>query len=319
MNRNSAIISIIIGVALIGIVISAWVTNQDMPQQIIQDEGMKKHDNPELSTLFRVFAYEKDIKMIDGESKAIDVQFELKPELQQLYDQVGLINDEQNTVVILPIFTSSTYYEPGFYTYYTGECDTTCLTTTIEYDKPLKHYTASQIGAKVLAVLGYKTITDIDVDKKPSILSDYDKVILLHNEYVTRNEFEAITNHPNVIYLYPNALHAEVKVDYENDEITLIRGHGYPTSEDYNGFDWEYDNTQPYEFDSDCVDWFFYPISNGKMLSCYPDHLIRDDAFLLKAIKESDDFWGTINSREKDDFNEKELEMINSIFNLLPR
>jgi len=52
MNKNYAIISIIIGVALIGIVISSWVTNQDRPQQIIQDQGMKKHDNPELSALF---------------------------------------------------------------------------------------------------------------------------------------------------------------------------------------------------------------------------------------------------------------------------
>ena len=45
---------------------------------------------------------------------------------------------------------------------------------------------------------------------------------MLHNEYVTQAMFDAITNHPNVIYLYPNALYAEIEVDYENNLITLI-------------------------------------------------------------------------------------------------
>ena len=37
---------------------------------------------------------------------------------------------------------------------------------------------------------------------------------MLHNEYVTRPMFDAITSHPNVIYLYPNALYAEIEVNY---------------------------------------------------------------------------------------------------------
>ena len=44
---------------------------------------------------------------------------------------------------------------------------------------------ASQMGARVLETLGYKTITDIDLDKNPNILKEFDTVILLHNEYVT--------------------------------------------------------------------------------------------------------------------------------------
>jgi hypothetical protein len=55
------------------------------------------------------------------------------------------------------------------------------------------------------------------------------------------------------------------------------------------------------------------------MLSCYPDHLIRNDAFFLKAIKESNvDFWGTINIKEKSEFIDSQLEMISSLSNLLP-
>ena len=75
---------------------------------------------------------------------------------------------------------------------------------------------------------------------------------MLHNEYVTRTMFDAITNHPNVLYLYPNALYAEIEVDYIDETITLIRGHNYPEPEITNGFDWEFDNTHPYEFDSEC-------------------------------------------------------------------
>ena len=70
------------------------------------------------------------------------------------------------------------------------------------------------MGIQVLSLLGYTTITDIDIDQNPGILKEFDAVIMLHNEYVTRTMFDAITNHPNVIYLYPNALYAEIEVNY---------------------------------------------------------------------------------------------------------
>ena len=34
--------------------------------------------------------------------------------------------------------------------------------------------------------MDYDIIDDIVIDKNPSILEEYDKVIMLHNEYVTR-------------------------------------------------------------------------------------------------------------------------------------
>ena len=141
------------------------------------------------------------------------------------------------------------------------------------------------MGARVLETLGYKTITDIDLDKNPNILKEFDTVILLHNEYVTQSMFNAIINHPHVIYLYPNALYAEIEVDYKNNEITLIRGHGYPESTIGNGFDWEYENTHPYEYDENCFDWEFYRIPNGEMLNCYPEKVLISNIELLKEIK----------------------------------
>jgi hypothetical protein len=113
---------------------------------------------------------------------------------------------------------------------------------------------------------------------------------MLHNEYVTRAMFDAITSHPNVLYLYPNALYAEIEVNYIDQTITLIRGHDYPPEDPVtNGFDWEFDNTHPYEFDSNCLDMKMYKISNGFMTNCYPENVFLKDEQLfnfLKIIKE---------------------------------
>ncbi len=157
-----------------------------------------------------------------------------------MYAQIGLFLEPQNTVVVFPKFTEAAYNEPGFYTYFRTECDESCLTVTIGDYSP--HYTASKNGFKVLRTLGYDYIDDVTLAKNPEILESFDKVILLHNEYVTREMFDAITSHPNVIYLYPNALYAEVEYDEKNNTITLIRGHNYPTKDVVNGFDWEHEN-----------------------------------------------------------------------------
>ena len=129
-------------------------------------------------------------------------------------------------------------------------------------------------------------VQDIEIDKNPRILEQYDKVIMLHNEYVTRVMFDAITNHPNVFYLYPNALYAEIEVNYMDETITLIRGHNYPEPGITNGFDWELDNTHPYEFDSVCLDMEIYKIENGWMTNCYPENLfLQNTEQLFKLLK----------------------------------
>jgi len=193
----------------------------------------------------------------------------LNPNQIDKYNKVAVWNDPQKTVVVYPYFTSAAYNEPGFYTYFRGECDD-C--TTAKLVQPAIQYTSSGIGHQALTLLGYATINDIDIDKNPSILQQFDKVIMLHNEYVTRAMFDAITNHPNVIYLYPNALYAEIEVDYIDETITLIRGHNYPEPEIKNGFDWEFDNTHPYEYDSECLEMELYQIKNGWMTNCYPEN-----------------------------------------------
>jgi len=240
------------------------------------------------SSFFEIYAKPGDC-IVSNEGNLIwtSLLLGLNPNKMDMYNEVAVWNDPQKTVVVYPFLTYSAYNEPGFYDYYSGECDD-CTTTKIT--QPTVLYTSSGIGHQALTILGYPSIPDIEIDKNPSILQQFDKVIMLHSEYVTRTMFDAITNHPNVFYLYPNALYAEIEVNYMDETITLIRGHNYPEPGITNGFDWELDNTHPYEFDSVCLDMDIYKIENGWMTNCYPENLFLQNTEqlfkLLKLIKD---------------------------------
>jgi len=222
------------------------------------------------SSFFEIYGKYGDC-IVDGDSKVWrSLALGLNPNKMDMYNEVAVWNDPQKTVVVYPYFTSVAYTEPGFYTYFRGECDD-CTTTKFAPAATL--YTSSGLGHQALTLLGYTSITDIDIDKNPDILKQFDKIVMLHNEYVTRTMFDAITSHPNVIYLYPNALYAEIEVDYVEETITLIRGHNYPEPDITNGFDWEFDNTHPYEYDSKCQSMDIYKIKNGHMTTCYPENV----------------------------------------------
>jgi len=199
-------------------------------------------------------------------------------------DQSSVQNDTKKSVVIIPVFTAAAYSEHMFYAYYGGQCDSSCLTSIMYSQIPLG-YTSSGNAVNTLQSLGYHFLTDIEVDKNPKVLSQYDKVIVLHNEYVTQNEFDAITAHPHVIYLYPNSLYAKIYANYDKNIITLVRGHQYPDLKIRNGFDWKFDNSQ-FEYDTTCKNWKFDKIKNGIMLNCYPENYLSKDITLLKTIKE---------------------------------
>ncbi|MDE1868274.1 MAG: hypothetical protein KGI08_11285, partial [Thaumarchaeota archaeon] len=202
-----------------------------------------------------------------------------------IYDKVGYDHPTTSVVVIYPIFTQAAYSENGFYYYYYKKCDSSCLTVKLPHDI-IPIYQTGGRASMALDVLNYSSITDVDVDLHPEILKNYKKVILLHNEYVTQREYDAITSHPNVLYLFPNALFAKISVDYVNGTITLIRGHGYPDSSVQNGFGWKFDNSQ-YEYDVKCNNWQFYKIDNGTMVNCYPGFRMLYDESFLQAIKDS--------------------------------
>jgi hypothetical protein len=274
---------------LLAVTIIVYFAYFNPTQDISSPKEIENIKNTELiewntKELFAVFVDPNDIATINGQKIPMKGTFRLKPELTETYAEIGVYDQRNKSLVIIPLFTASAYSQNGFYDFYNGNCDT-CMTTKIVSIDDLGEQSSAN-AVKVLELLGYDSITDIELDKNPDILSKYEKIIVLHNEYVTQNEFDAITSHPNVIYLYPNALHAKVEIDYDKNTISLIRGHGYPELEIDNGFDWEFDNTRPYEFDKKCDSWEFYDIPNGKMLNCYPEQKIWKDKEFLKALKE---------------------------------
>ena len=160
-----------------------------------------------VNSLFKVFSYEEDFEMINGEKIWRNAYYELDESKSAIYDE---LKNRKNSVVVFPIFTAAAYSEPGFYTFYRGECDQEfhgvlfrdddCLTVKLN-EEYAPGFTSSANGFQVLSLLEYDIITDITIHQNPDILLQYEKVILLHNEYVTQEEFLAITSHPNVIYL----------------------------------------------------------------------------------------------------------------------
>jgi len=210
------------------------------------------------------------------------VAISLKPELMNFYREIGFFDRPSTSVVIYPMFTQKAYGENGFYYYYSHKCDSHCLTLSIPSHIE-RMFEASGRATAILQLLHYDFVTDLQVDSNPDILKKYNKVIVLHNEYVTQKEFDAITSHPHVVYLFPNALYAKVNVNYDNGTFTLVRGHGYPDPNIENGFNWKLDNSQ-FEYDIKCDSWKFYNVTNGKMLNCYPAYRLMYDKELLQEL-----------------------------------
>ena len=222
----------------------------------------------------------------DANGNLLSYEITLKPELSSLYQDLGFSGKEQDTVFVYPSFTQSAYDKGGFYDYYNKKCDSRCLTIPIQ-DKINGFQSSSIVGAWVLKLLDYPYVKDQDIDKNPDILKKYKRVIVLHNEYVTKKEFDAITSHSDVVFLYPNALYAEVKANYDDNTITLVRGHGYPDSTIKNGFNWIDDNSK-YEYNVECNGGYFYKAENYSMLNCYPEYKILGAEQLLRSLHDKD-------------------------------
>jgi len=227
-----------------------------------------------------------NVKPVYNNGKLTYLTMSTKPDLQEVYNEIGLFGKPRDIVFIYPSFTQAAYDTNGFYDYYNKKCDIKCLTVKIP-DKINGFQSSSISGAWALKLLGYPHIKDQDVDKNPEILKQYKRVIVLHNEYVTKREFDAITSHPDVIFLYPNALYAEVRSDYKNNTITLVRGHGYPEQSIGNGFDWKYDASKN-EYNIGCENWHFYKGENYTFSNCYPEYRILYDVKLIKALQSDD-------------------------------
>jgi len=272
-------------IIILGIILTSYFTTESNTIETNQNEEKMELIEWNSGKLFKVLVEPKDIRVIDGERIPLKAIFELKSDLAETYNQIGVFDQEEKPLVIIPTFTASAYAPFGFYNYYNEQCGEQCLTTKIISEDKL-NYNSSANAVRILNLLGYDSISDLELHKNPSILNDYDKIILLHNEYVSKKMFDVITSHNNIIFLYPNALYAEIEVDISKNEIKLIRGHDYPPGIK-NGFNYEIEERfHKYEYDNTCLDWEFIEFKNGYALNCYPEHAIFQDELLLKALKE---------------------------------
>ena len=238
------------------------------------------------NSFFDLYLTPNDVNRINQQLRYVD-GLRILPNESTQESLVKEIMRNDKSVVIYPVFTSTAYKEPGFYTYFAGNCDQSCV-TDLSFENPEFQYTSSGATAQILYHAGYDFLTDAQVDKNPEILENYDTVILLHNEYVTQKQFDAISTHPNLIFLHPNALYALVTVDYETNTITLIQGHDYPPENPMsNGFNYEIEQRfHDYEYDNKCENWEFIEIENGFHLNCYPETIIIENYDILKKLKE---------------------------------
>lgn len=189
--------------------ITPFFSEQGTVFNFYADIGHGRHIVLSLPADKLIFKPVVSMNKVGGIVESISLNFVAKPEFGSLYHEIGNYNNKEKVVFVYPIFTQAAYGKNGFYYFYNGTCGSQCLTVPFP-DKIKAGYSSSANGANVLNILNYSFITDITIDQNPDILKNYDKVIILHNEYVTQTEFNAITHHPNVVFLYPNALYAKV-------------------------------------------------------------------------------------------------------------
>ena len=279
--RKFTLLAILLGSAIVTgiLVIPYYIDSKKIEIITVEPTPDRTTDN----LLFSVHGNEGENYVIENRVTIFtNPVIKLRFDLPDFYIEMMAPRD-QSTLVIYPIFTANAYKDGGFYDYYRGDCDKTCLKIQLDAE----HFSgkSSTVGFHVLQELGYEFTSDSHVSNDPTILQKYDRIILLHNEYVTKEMYDAIRSHPKVIYLYPNALYAEVEFDGSFGWVELIKGHGYPDKSISNGFNFPNDNSQ-FEYDILCNDPFFYKVDNGWMLSCYPEEALLYNKDLLEKLQD---------------------------------
>ena len=225
-------------------------------------------------------------------------------EITNIHQQI--MNENKKTAVVFPTITLHAYTDECIWDYYellSDDCQTIQLADSIDSNNlstniwkmnfmqsldPHFLFNTSFYSFQILQYLNYEMLSDLEIERTPDILEKYDKIIVLHNKYVTENIFNAITNHPKVIYLHPGSLSEEVEIDFDKNLITVLSPIKYPEEKNYrNDFLWEYDNThRAFELCDLISDPKFEMVSNGIMINCFPEGMISSYVELLKIIKD---------------------------------
>ncbi|MDC6463465.1 hypothetical protein PQY74_02425, partial [Nitrosopumilus sp.] len=105
------------------------VTLDELLKNYFSLHVIKKNNNLDFDTYFTendIIRYNQKLQIQD------EVRFELSSEKLELYEK---LKPNKNTIVIYPIFTSAAYSDNGFYDFYNGNCDESCL-NNISFENP---------------------------------------------------------------------------------------------------------------------------------------------------------------------------------------
>lgn len=187
------------------------------------------------------------------------------------------LSSTDKTVVIDAVFTQAAYQAGSWY-------DNKGVTTvSLNYGHDWRtNFGGAVNGVTVLNNTGLvDTVTDIYLTNHPEILKAYHRVIVLHNEYVTKAEYDAIMNHSNVFYAYPNALYRLVNFTgstvTNGGTITLLGLSHNPYANSTWGDVSEFDRCSNHAYKV-----VKYP--NGAGLSCYPERELWGNRVLVEMI-----------------------------------
>ncbi|GEM_PF-5361667 len=161
-----------------------------------------------------------------------------------------------STAIVKPVFTHSAYQKGAFYTFYdrhkndtATQYDLNMLTTKMVYgwghSKGALVYFYPSIKNNTINV-----ITDVEVHNND--ITQYNKLILLHNEYVTQPYYDNLRNFVErggtLILFDGSPLYAEVSYDNVANTITLLLGHYWSfdgiQAEKSVGERWEQENQE---------------------------------------------------------------------------
>jgi hypothetical protein len=159
-----------------------------------------------------------------------------------------------------PTFTTAAYSAGGFYTFYPKYVNTSrdvnitsdldFLTTKVPsyvYGSdfaPLIEHVHKALPNSPISVLGdgdvhlgriFNKNNNVEGNDSNQTDNAYDVIFLLHNEYVTQQEYhnlkQFVQNGGTIVFLDGNIFYGEVKFDASTCTITLLKGHGW----EFNG------------------------------------------------------------------------------------
>ena len=181
-----------------------------------------------------------------GNENWAEVIFSVSPFINTNLENSSLTSNDKRIALVRPIFTDGAYNKGGFYEFYPkyGDVpegkeiytDLDLLSSHITYDPETSDATYLLLDhLKNITNGPIPIISDEDIHEgyifKDDGTNAYDVLFMLHEEYVTKQEYvnlKQFVNHGGVIvFIDGNVLYAEVSYNPDMHTVTLLRGHDW--------------------------------------------------------------------------------------------